>query len=271
LRRVKLAEQEARLDLLRKRANKTKSSETITSSETASTEANEHVNFFSEVEEGKYVSQKDNPEHVKEKKEEQEKYEKQIGYLNYLGQDTNEIEGKRSWYDVAPKRRRHDDVDDEGRIEVNIKSKLLHDPLAVMQKYLGSSEKFEKVNDKKKNPVKSLKYESVISDLKKSKHKKSKKKKLKKEKKSKKSRRKSSSDNYSSSDDEVRRNLHRQKLEGLRAERLKREQNERERADKLLAKLRGEPEAVEKAPEVQQVRQKYNSQFNPDLARQNAE
>lgn len=276
MRRVKLAEQEARLDLLRNRSKTHNVTETTTSSEVTS---KEHVNFFNEVEEGKYVSQHENADHAKEKKEEQEKYEKEIGYLTYLGQDTNEINGKRNWYDTMPNRSRHDELDEDGRkIEVNLKSKLLQDPLAIMHRYLGNdrSEKLSKEKDVKTEVKTIPKYESVIADIsgdhrhhKKSKKRKSKK--HKKEKKSKKSKRKSSSDYSSSSDDEVRRNLKRQKLEMLRAERLKREKLERERAEKLLAKLRGEPEIVEKPPEVLQIRQKYNSQFNPDLARQNIE
>lgn len=272
MRRVKLAEQEARLDLLRNRAKTNKSTETTTSS------AAEHVNFFSEVEDGKYISPQDNADHVKEKKDEQEKYEKQIGYLTYLGQDTNELEGKRNWYDVLPNRSGQDQLDEGGRkIEVNLKSKLLYDPLAVMQRYLGTSSFEKSSKETNSEPVKSLKYESVIGNIssmhdrhsKKSKKRKSKK--HKKEKKSKKSKRKSSSE--SSSEDEVRRKLQRQKVEALRIERIKREKVERERAEKLLAKIRGEPEVVEKKPppDPSQVKQKYNSQFNPDIARQNIE
>lgn len=224
------------------------------------------------MEAGKYISTDGNVEHAKEKKVEQEKYEKQIGYLTYLGQDTNEVNGTRSWYDQAPKRFKPDDE----KIEVNLKSKLLHDPLSVMQRYLGHSEKSEKSKkpDDKVEEVKSIaKYESVLSGIKEKSHshkksKKEKSKKRKKEKKSKKSRRRSSS---SESDDEEKRELQRKKLEVLRNERLKREQTERERAEKLMKKLRGEPEIEEKPVEVPQIRQKYNSQFNPDIARQNAE
>jgi hypothetical protein len=57
---------------------------------------------------------------------------------------------------------------------------------------------------------------------------------------------------------------------------LQREKIEKAKADKLLAKLRGEPDPDEKQKEVKEasqqqrpVKQKYNSQFNPEIARQN--
>ena len=62
----------------------------------------------------------------------------------------------------------------------------------------------------------------------------------------------------------------------MRKLRLERETQEKIKAEKLLAKLRGEPDAVavvkpkhKNSQEVRPVQQKYNSQFNPDIARQN--
>ncbi|XP_008473637.1 leukocyte receptor cluster member 1 [Diaphorina citri] len=63
------------------------------------------------------------------------------------------------------------------------------------------------------------------------------------------------------------------KIEILRQERLKREAEEKVRAEKVLAKLRGEsiPDGtkVDELRENGRKKQKYNSQYNPTLAKQN--
>ena len=67
---------------------------------------------------------------------------------------------------------------------------------------------------------------------------------------------------------EIDKEASRAKLENLRAERLKREETERKRTEALLAKVRGDPIPEEKKLESTVI-QRYNSQFNPHLARQN--
>lgn len=52
----------------------------------------------------------------------------------------------------------------------------------------------------------------------------------------------------------------------LRAERLRREQEERQKAEKLLAKLRGEEPSTEKLV-LDERQMGYNSRFNPDFVK----
>ncbi|KYQ54259.1 Leukocyte receptor cluster member 1 [Trachymyrmex zeteki] len=223
--RIQKAETEARVDLLRHRARSTYDGRSTTEGSTS--KKLEHVNFFAELEDGKIDYSRPNAEHEKEKKEEKEKYEKQIGYLTYLGQDTNEATGKKNWYEELPKRL----TDTEKDIEIEIKKKTLNDPMIDIKKYL-------KIMHSKPEDHLKVKTESI-----KRKH-------QKKE------------DGSQSSTN----------IEKLRAERLLREQSEKLRTEALLAKVRGEPMPVV-APETPKpaIKQKYNSQFFPEIARQNAE
>lgn len=202
--------------------------------------------------------------------------------MTYLGQDTNETTGKRDWYDVAPNRT--ETYDETGKkVEVNLKSKLLHDPLKVIEKYVGRS--LKSVPSSSRASAKPIeKYESIIESTFKN-HKKrrslsseksSKRLKKSKKKKHKKEKKKSPTPSSESSDDEQQRILQKQKLEKLRTERLQREKIERAKAENLLAKLRGDPDPDEKqkvtkeaSQQPRPIKQKYNSQFNPDIARQN--
>lgn len=221
----------------------------------------EHVNFFAELEDGKIDHHRPNAEHEKEKKEEKEKYEKQIGYLTYLGQDTNEATGKKNWYEELPKRL----TDTERDVELETQKKALNDPMADIKRYLKimhskSAEdhvrvKTEGVKRKRRDSDSHSDRESLSADkkCKDKKHKKEKHKHLEKK--------------------EVRSQTS-VDVEKLRAERLLREQSEKLRTEALLAKVRGEPVPVvapEPATPKFVIKQKYNSQFFPEIARQNAE
>lgn len=193
-----------------------------------------HINFFEELEKGQAHFNEGNKEYEKEKKDEKEKYEKQIGYLTYLGQDTVEATGKVSWFNKLPERLLSTDIS-----EVGIEKKCLLDPLNKINYYLKNKD--EPTCSKEKGNSSRSKKKS-------------------KEKKSKKKRKHSPVSEV----DKPKFNL-----EELRAKRLKRESQEKERAEKLLAKLRGEPVKDSSLKEEPLIKQKYNSQFNPHLAKQN--
>lgn len=203
-------------------------------------------------------------EHEKEKKEEKEKYEKQIGYLTYLGQDTNEATGKKNWYEELPKRL----TDTEKNVEVETKKKALNDPMIDIKKYLNVM-RSEPVEDHLKIKTESVKRKYCNSDSSHSDQEShSTRKKHKKDKKCK----KHEKEKYKQL---VRKEVKSQSsidIEKLRAERMLREQSEKLRTEALLAKVRGEPIPIV-APETPKptIKQKYNSQFFPEIARQNAE
>jgi len=169
------------------------------------------------------------------------------------------------------------------------KFRSFQDPLRDIRKYLktpGVARKLEEVKGVKRKAVEPNDHSS--SSAKKSK--KEKKKKSKKSKKSKKHKsesnkeskrknRKSSSKQEtnvtsSTSEEDSEDEMKRKNLERLRTERLEREREEKRKTDKLLAKLRGDKDPEEEKPEkssepARGVKQRYNSQFNPELARQN--
>lgn len=255
----------------------------------------QHIELFADYEDKvKKVKPMD-----EEKRLEQEKYEKQIGYLTYLGQDTNEALGTRNWYDKAPKR--NDAYDDTGqKVEIGLKVKHLHDP---MLRFLKNTQ-FD-IARPQKHPVGSAtikdsnlsllystahlasttKSKSLISTSteKEKNHKKGKKKKKSKHKHHYKEKRKRK--HSSDSDDSEAEELKKHKLDNLRKlreKRLQRERAEHDRAKELLMKKYPAlmpAELNEKQTKTNQlqersrpipfVKQKYNSQFNPELAKQN--
>lgn len=255
--------------------------------ESVSTSA--HIDLFADHED---KQQKVKPMD-EEKRLEQEKYEKQIGYLTYLGQDTHEALGTQSWYNTTRKRDAHEESGD--KIEIGLKVKHLHDPMLRFLKKTFTSEK-----SKSSSKTESTNGESIVqsektasiekpfSSRKRSasldkKHKKSKshkrpKEKKKKHKKEKRKRRRSSSESISDSESEQLRQHRQHNLQKLREQRLQRERDEQNRTkeflrDKFPSLL--PPEEVKKPvesntePRMPPMKQKYNSQFNPFLAKQN--
>lgn len=230
-------EQETKLALLRNRS-KQRYDDSADRPEEIKSEVLSHVNFFQDLEDGHVAHTGVNKEHEQEKKEEKEAYEKKIGYLTYLGQDTDEATGNVQWYNKKPKRL---DLCETGK-EIESKVKIFNDPLMVMKKYIENDEK----DGKNSKELSKKKDSSPI--------KKHKKKKMKKEKKKKKDK------------DKDKKKF---ALDILREKRLKREREERFRASQMLAKMNGEPVEVPKPPSKPTIVQKYNSQFNPYLAKQN--
>lgn len=227
-------EQETKLMLLRNKS-KQRYDNSVNEPEETNSEVPSHVNFFQDLEDGHVAHTGVNKEHEQEEKELKEAYEKKIGYLTYLGQDTDEATGNVQWYNKKPKRLDLCTTDKE----VETKVKTYNDPLLVMKKYIEGDHKDKKeskklVKKKDDSPIK--------------KHKKKKKKKEK------------------GKDKETQKLI----LEKLREKRLKREREERFRASQIIARMNGiEPVEVTKPQLKPPIVQKYNSQFNPYLAKQN--
>merc|ERR1719228_1276183 len=130
-----------------------------------------HVNFFQNLEDGEGVIS-NNKEHEEEKKKEQEEYEKKVGYLTYLGQDTEELNGEQVWWKKLPKDRLASSEINKEKSAINEKQKEFLDPLSDLRKYLKcdgvrlTMKKFEKKLEKEE--VKAVKMESVKNKKKRS-------------------------------------------------------------------------------------------------------
>ncbi|CAG7835501.1 unnamed protein product [Allacma fusca] len=306
-RRIALAAQEARTSFLRERAGQRFEDTATTEVPTLPLEKvadiiqkDGHVNFFQEIEDGVIQKNKINVEHEEEKKKEQEDYEKKIGYLTYLGQNSLEHSKEKPWYATISRSlptavgtsSKLVSKDSDGDLSAlkEAKFKDFHDPLKDIRKYLhtpGVKAKLDKIALKRSNDQldsssepKRLKKEASTEKLSKAKKKskKSKKKHRKSKHKKSKHRRKSpSSSGISSSGSEYESDDSYEKkkqdnLAKLRAERLEREKEEGKKAERLMAQMRGETIEEEKPrepPPTTRMKQKYNSQFNPQLARQN--
>lgn len=259
-----LQETEAKVDFLRHQARSKYDGRAETNVSVSSTKL-EHVNFFADLEDGKIDYNRPNAEHEKEKKEEKEKYEKQIGYLTYLGQDTNEATGKKNWYDELPKRL----IDTEKSIEIETKKKTLIDPMVDIKRYLTIMHSTS-TKDQPKVKTDAVKQKADFDDSNYSDQESHRAhKKRKKEKKHRKHKR----EEYKETIKKEIKSQNSVNLEKLRAERLMREQNEKLKAEALMAKIKGDPVPIvaSETPKLPVIKQKYNSQFFPEIARQNME
>lgn len=262
--------------------------------------ADEHIDLFADYKE-KVTTAKPMDE---EKRLEQEKYEKQIGYLTYLGQDTHEANRTCNWYDVAPKRN-EDAFDEDGRrVEVGLKAKHRHDPMRLFAPFAERDDRprVKSTNKPAKEPTAAepptiaksrAKYSPIMLGIKRKsneledaevrKHKRKRKDKSqpKADRKEKKKKKKHKKEKETESEVQLKKALERQKVDNialLREKRLRREAEERLRTYELLhGKAPSAPVLVPLAPTpatrdaepIPYVKQKYNSQFNPFLAKQN--
>ena len=332
--RIKLADQEARTNYLRKKAHarlvkrddnaldQAEKAESITEtpsfndllvgpsgSHSSVSAPTGHVNFFQDLEEGE-MNSTTNKDREQEEKKEKEEYEKKIGLLTYLGQDTHELTGEKSWWQKLPEKRSIDSESKEENIKQQKHLEML-DPLNSVRKHLGckgvqsiathhANKEERKATSKKKKRKRTSSSSSGEGPIPKMKYEKYKKKRGKKDKdnsshsssnrknkKSSKSKRKEKgyhkkrkrcSSDSDSKDHGLGLNNHRHaelknkrlKIENLRRERKEREKKSRDRRNELLYGAQKSEENTNKIdPESMQSNRKYNSQFNPQFAKQN--
>jgi len=308
-RRIRLAEQEARTSLLRDKAKarmiQSSGGEVCVTGENTELDHMDkcdkqiavlethqgHVNLFAALEAGQETADgKGNKEAEAEKKKEQEEYEKKVGYLTYLGQDTEELTGEQVWWKKLPTNRKEVQEAEENKAAVGAKQKDFLDPIGDLKKYLKCDgvrltlQKYERkkvetenkainVESSKKHKRKrklSSNSDNSSRSRSRSRDRRKRKKKLKlnskkKQRKVKKRHRRQSTSSESSEDEQKK--SAQMNLEKMRQQRLDREKVEREKANRLVF---GEPEKERCNEEQMKSRApKYSSQFNPEIARQN--
>ncbi|XP_059053980.1 leukocyte receptor cluster member 1 homolog [Achroia grisella] len=253
--RTEIANREARLNILKKKSKQKLLECGIIDNEPKPSVANsEHVNLFVDLDHAVGTT---NKEHDKETKEKKEEYEKKIGYLTYLGQDTNEALKKKNWYEVLPESRLSNtteikdtydklvfrDIDGKPKSkeldikngEMNWKSKQSIDPINKFKKHCNNT-----VENKSNSVVKIVDdYSKLISTHKPRK-----------------------SDKDTKKQDKLK------KIQKLREARIKRELQEKHKTELFLSGF-NKCTVIAEDQNVKKVKAKYNSQFNPELARQN--
>ncbi|EJW88558.1 hypothetical protein WUBG_00535 [Wuchereria bancrofti] len=194
-----------------------------------------HINLFADLEaEYRKNFGVGNRDYELERKKEQEEYEKKVGILQCLGQGSSELTKEKPWYEKVPTKKGEFRKSKNRSCVVRLFSKPARDTCEKVKKRQHKRECKNKESRHKKRGKKGRHHDKSSLEILSSKEKR-----LALEENSKK------------------------KLEKLRQERLDREAKERKRLTKLLT-----PSGSNEGGREGNVA-KYNSQFNPALARQN--
>lgn len=270
LRKIAIAEKEARTELLRDKARASRPSRdaieagtsssslpiSFTSGSIAESAPRTHINFFQESESGN-AEEKANEERKKEEKEEQQKWERKVGISVALGQTPggpldNQLN---PWWMQAKKGKEEEDEEEKDAKSKKVKGPEKKPVLSVQERF--DAEKVKQDGRHKRDEKRKRQMDPMMEVAKQlSKHKKHKKEKH-------------------SYDDKVRSSIRKEKkekkkktIEELRAERLRREGKEK---TKTLDFLGGKPTKKEKEERKEKDRDSdksyFNSQFFPELAR----
>ncbi|GMT34599.1 hypothetical protein PFISCL1PPCAC_25896 [Pristionchus fissidentatus] len=227
-----------------------------------------HINFFEELEQEEAKNVGDtNKEYEEEKKKEQAAWDTKMGIQMKLGDDGNE--GKGYWFDKIPLRRSMKEmkkIEEEDKMK---KAKMEREEEEKRMKQANRKRKAREESEESSSEEEKRKERKKKSKKEKKKERKhdKKDKKDKKSKKKKRRRSRSSPSSSASEDEEVLKAREeaekKARLIQLRDERIKRERMEQAKTQLIL-----HPElARKKEEEAKKNAPKYNSMFNPHIAR----
>ncbi|XP_029650851.1 leukocyte receptor cluster member 1 [Octopus sinensis] len=157
-RRVALAEQEARTEILRAKVRQKGIEENPENTVSEAVPGQRHINFFSAIQNEEESSNRKNKEHEAEEKSKKEEWEKKIGLLTYLGQSAVESQTVPPWY-LDKKLKKQEAICSDKKQKLSD----LADPLHEMEKYLKHKHHKKHKHDKKKNKKSKTKSSSSSS------------------------------------------------------------------------------------------------------------